>query len=412
MLIRSLIRRWFVTTYRRSVQCTSRSFTILGIETSCDDTCAAIIESTSKTVLASERLSHSRSQLALSGISPRVAAEQHRSSIDELVDKCIQDSRIRPSELDAIAATTTPGLVICLKVGVDKALAMCRDYKRRFIAVHHMKAHALVARLIFDDVRFPFVALLISGAHSIICVVNGPTNFMILGESTNISPGGAIDKVAREAGINPLVHYGAAVEELAKQSTTEKYLLYNDRLPHVDGADFDFLIIKQLFTTVLQKTKEINLPDFCQNLQLIIAGHLCQKLDLALRFVNSRELNTTKQLIVSGGVAANEFIRQAIEKVAVHHEYAVKFPPKQLVTDNAEMIAWTAAEMLNENANCGIPFQQLPSSVYVHARTPIGRDGRAELKEFSSENPTIPKLRLSSLHPTDLKPLFRSSLIK
>ncbi|KAI6186467.1 N(6)-L-threonylcarbamoyladenine synthase [Aphelenchoides besseyi] len=292
MSIQSLVSYLFKANYRRSLPYTARSFTILGIETrfvmfvvmlfgfSCDDTCAAIIESTSKTVLASERLSHTRSQLALSGISPRVAAEQHRSSIDELVDKCLRNSHIRPSELDAIAATTTPGLVICLKVGADKALAMCRDYKRSFIAVHHMRAHALVARLTFDDVRFPFVALLISGAHSIICVVNGPTNFSILGESQNISP----DKVAREAGIDPVVHYGAAVEELAKQSTTEKYLLYNDRLPRVNGADFDFLTIKQMFATLLQKTKEINLPDFCQNLQLIIAGHLCQKARSRLTF--------------------------------------------------------------------------------------------------------------------------------
>ncbi|KAI6190012.1 N(6)-L-threonylcarbamoyladenine synthase [Aphelenchoides bicaudatus] len=386
--------RRFCSAFSRSF-CAKRSLTVLAIETSADDCCAAIVNS-SKNVLSHKRVSFDESQRKLRGILPSLSGQLHRSNIDRLVDECIDEAGIRFDDLDAIGATVKPGLVLCLKVGADKSLGTLQEYNRNFIPIHHMRAHALVSRLVFDDVEFPFLCLLISGGHSILCVVKSAEHFEILGQAISMSPGEAIDKVARSAGIIPKIHYGSEVEEYAKSSS--EFLRYVDRMPHVKGTDFDFTTIRHFFEHTLRNKKDINLNDFCANLQFIVAGHLCQKLVIAFQYLESAgafESNQRKSLVVSGGVAANSVIRSSVEKIATHYGYNTRIPPKDLVVDNAIMCAWTAIEMILAGTNDYFPSDKLPSSVYVEAKSPIGTDLREEVIAFQPEH----KLRLLSMNP-------------
>ncbi|CAD5224144.1 unnamed protein product [Bursaphelenchus okinawaensis] len=330
-----------------STSFSKRFYTVLGIETSCDDTCAAIVDS-ERGILAARRDQNWTSQLKIGGISPFLAAQHHRKMIDFQVHTVINKAGIRYKDLDGVAVSTEPGLVICLKVGVDKALAVCRDHSLSFIPVHHMKAHALSARF-NNDIEFPFVALLISGGHSIIALVNDPENFQIIGQAiSSSSPGEAIDKVARILGLPATPHYGAQVEKLAEKS--DKVIRYVTRLPHTSGADMDFVTLRELFLTALRREKDLEINDFCRNLQHMVTSHLCQKLDVALSFINSKSLVThkNKSLVVAGGVSANKYIRDCVANVASHYGYRIKVPLPQMITDNAEMIAWTGIELLNK----------------------------------------------------------------
>jgi N6-L-threonylcarbamoyladenine synthase len=130
-----------------------------------------------------------------------------------------------------------------------------------------MRAHALVSRLVFDDIQFPFLCLLISGGHAILCIVEGVEDFAILNEATSASPGEVIDKVARAAGLIPKTHYGAVVEEYAKRSTNSNPTPYVTKMPRSKDVDFDFMTIKHRFIDVLNR-QTVNLEDFCLNLQV------------------------------------------------------------------------------------------------------------------------------------------------
>uniref|UniRef100_A0A914SEQ2 N(6)-L-threonylcarbamoyladenine synthase n=1 Tax=Parascaris equorum TaxID=6256 RepID=A0A914SEQ2_PAREQ len=188
---------------------------------SCDDTAVCIL-SGDRRVLSSRRYANREVQNRLGGICPSLAAEQHRSYIDRFVNECLKESGRRLSDLDAVAVTTRPGLVIALKVGISKALSLAREGHIQFVNVHHMQAHATVASLLYPQLHYPYVCVLISGGHALIAVAYGPADFDILASSLSGSPGECLDKLARALPPSAFQfgysHLGAALEQLASNA--------------------------------------------------------------------------------------------------------------------------------------------------------------------------------------------------
>uniref|UniRef100_A0AC35GH76 N(6)-L-threonylcarbamoyladenine synthase n=1 Tax=Panagrolaimus sp. PS1159 TaxID=55785 RepID=A0AC35GH76_9BILA len=371
---------------------------VLGIETSCDDSAVAIV-SADKKVLNSKVFVNRIDQQRIGGISPALSAMQHRTFIDKLIEECLDEIPCRLGDLDAIAVTSCPGLVICLKVGLERAISLARISKVQLMQVHHMRAHALSSRLIDASVDYPFLSLLISGGH-----FKSPSDFDIIGMDSNTSPGECLDKIAREIGLKSNDrHFGAEVERLARQSNEDGCLRFSIKSPSTIGADFYFGSIKNSFLNLIVREKLYSLAerdtvDLCASLQFQVTAHLCRKLHLAFEFLQSKDIFQDKQktLVLSGGVAANQFIFKAIEKLTNYYGYKLIVPPGRLCTDNAEMIAWTGIEMMNENPNVAIPWTSLPSKIYAYDRYPIGTSNLRNEIQTSKFKPQR-KLSLQSI---------------
>uniref|UniRef100_A0A1I7ZHQ7 N(6)-L-threonylcarbamoyladenine synthase n=1 Tax=Steinernema glaseri TaxID=37863 RepID=A0A1I7ZHQ7_9BILA len=383
--------------FLRSRGLATSSQVILGIETSCDDTAISLVSSDLK-ILENRRIANRDAQQRLGGICPSVSAEQHRSTIDDLVSECLQRQRLRAADLRAVAVSDRPGLVICLKVGLSKALALARDARLDVVPVHHMRAHAMTPFLTdsHDRLQFPYVCALISGGHSLICLAKDPDHFEIYGESVAGSPGEAFDKIGRELRLHESreftgIHPGAAIEILARRATgVSAYPVKS--FPYTVGADFDFHSLRnQYLTTLWRHGGEIDLPSFCASVQFSVTAHICAKLHAALEFIMKK--HQPKHLVVSGGVASNQYILKSIRKISEVYGLSTIVPAPELCTDNAAMVASAAWKMIEYKSPSVIPYASLPDSLYAHARYPIGTDKRQELPSRPSR-----RLSLKSLH--------------
>lgn len=363
------------------------SLKVLGIETSCDDTAVAIVTSDRK-ILAAERYTEREIQRKQGGINPSVCAQQHNQHLPRLIEKCLFDSGTSPKELNAVAVTVTPGLVIALKEGISAAIRFARTHQLPLIPVHHMRAHALSVLLVDETVKFPFSTLLLSGGHALIAVAESEEIFKLYGESMSGSPGECIDKVARHLGSLGSefdgIHSGSAVEILASRSSESGHLRYPISLPHVEKANMNFDHIKGSYLNLLDRIRrkegdELDIPDFCASLQNTVTRHIATKLHC---FFDSLEAENRlpKQLIIGGGVAANNYIFNAISKLSAAHGISTTKTPLSLCTDNAEMIAYTGI-LMYENRWKSILWtpEEIPDTIYAHARTPIGIDASSEI---------------------------------
>ncbi|CAO4380672.1 unnamed protein product [Caenorhabditis nigoni] len=378
------------------------SFKVLGIETSCDDTAVAVVTS-DRAILSSERFTERAIQQKQGGINPSVCAQQHRQNLPILIEKCLEDAGTSPKDLDAVAVTVTPGLVIALKEGISAAISFAREHKLPLIPVHHMRAHALSILLVDDSVRFPFSTLLLSGGHALIAVAESAENFKLYGQSVSGSPGECIDKVARHLGDLGSefdgVHAGVAVETLASRFSEFGHQRYPISFPSVGKADMNFDQIKGSYLNLLdriRRTEGVDIPDFCSSLQNTVTRHIASKLHAFFDTLDS-ENRLPKQLVVGGGVAANKYIFDAVSKLSSAYGVSTVKTPLSLCTDNAEMIAYTGI-LMYQNRSKSIYWrpENIPDTIYAHARTPIGPDA-------SSEILTVPRRELvnSTIHGSD-----------
>uniref|UniRef100_A0AC35TGJ4 N(6)-L-threonylcarbamoyladenine synthase n=1 Tax=Rhabditophanes sp. KR3021 TaxID=114890 RepID=A0AC35TGJ4_9BILA len=366
--------------FKRSLNSLEKARIVLGIETSCDDTAVAIVNSEKK-ILATRNYSKKDVQVKLGGICPDVTAQIHRNFIDKAVNECVQEANLRFSDLDAIACTTRPGLVMCLKVGANKGVQLAQKYKLPLIPVHHMRAHSLSAGLDKDvHLRYPFVTILISGGHALIAIAKSPSDFDLIGETENGSPGECLDKIGRALKITKMpefdkIHPGAAIEMLASEAKGEQdYFEYVVKFPSTGGPNFHFTNLKGSFLTMIKQldTDSINLVSMCASVQFTVTAHLCQKVHLALETLRFRGTDAN-QIVVSGGVASNQFIKNALSKVAKHHKFELIVPPKHLCTDNGEMIAWAGLEILRIQDNASI-INNIHNYIFVNDKELIGKD--------------------------------------
>ena len=315
---------------------------ILGIESSCDETAASMItenEHGTPIVLSNIISSQVNIHKEFGGVVPELAARSHVEKIDWIVDKAINDSGRKIEEIDAVASTAGPGLIVCLSVGLSFGKAFAASLNKPFIAVNHLEGHALSPKL-NSNLDYPYLLLLISGGHSQFLKVQGLGKYQRLGTTIDDALGEAFDKTAKLLGIE--FPGGPKIELLAKKGNPDKYILPKP-IFNKGGCNLSFAGLK---TAILKISKNIKTDqekfDLAASFQKTIEEILHKKTKIA--FNEFEKHNKNKKFVVAGGVAANKNIRSMLEKLCVEENYESIFPPIELCGDNAAMIAMVGLE--------------------------------------------------------------------
>lgn len=332
---------------RPNIKAAKRPF-VLGIETSCDETAAAIV-SADKQILAHRVLSQIDDHAEYGGVVPEIAARQHISHLDSLLGSLMKDAAMRFEELDGIAATTGPGLVGGLMVGVMTAKAIAAATGKPFLAVNHLAGHALTARLV-ENIEFPFLLLLVSGGHCQLLSVSGVSDFKRLGTTIDDAAGEAFDKTAKLLGLG--YPGGPAVEKAATEGDPARFRLPKPMVGK-PGCNFSFsglkTAVRRLAEDCVAREGVLTIKDrndICAAFQTVIGDCIVDRLaNAAVMFAEEAGVGN-HPLVVAGGVAANRYLRDRIETFAASSGYSFHAPPMALCTDNGAMIAWAGLERL------------------------------------------------------------------
>ena len=317
---------------------------ILGIETSCDETAASIItenEEGNPIVLSNIISSQVEIHKDFGGVVPELAARSHIEKIDWIVQKAIDVSGKKIDEIDAVASTAGPGLIVCLSVGLSFGKSFAASIDKPFIAVNHLEGHALSPKL-NSNLNYPYLLLLISGGHSQFLNVQGLGKYKRLGTTIDDALGEAFDKTAKLLGIE--FPGGPQIEILAKKGDPNKYDLPKP-IFNKGGCNLSFAGLK---TAVLRITKNIKTDqekfDLAASFQRTIEEILYKKTKIA--FINFEKQSSPgkKSFVVAGGVAANKNIRNMLNNLCEEENYQSIFPPIELCGDNAAMIAMVGLE--------------------------------------------------------------------
>eukprot|EP00252_Welwitschia_mirabilis_P011897 TRINITY_DN2645_c0_g1_i1.p1 TRINITY_DN2645_c0_g1~~TRINITY_DN2645_c0_g1_i1.p1 ORF type:complete len:497 (-),score=91.07 TRINITY_DN2645_c0_g1_i1:164-1654(-) len=380
---------------------------VLGIETSCDDTGAAVVRGDGR-ILSQALSSQSNLLVEYGGVAPKMAQGAHAKVIDEIVTKALTNANVKASDLTAVAVTIGPGLSLCLDVGVRKARQIARRNRLPIVGVHHMEAHALVARLTEKDLQFPFLALLISGGHNLLVLAQGVGQYLQLGTTLDDAIGEAYDKVARWLGLNMNRGGGPAVEELAQEGDPYSIKFSVPMQQHKD-CNFSFAGLKtQGRLAIASRTidagkvtindvgiKERQLrADIAASFQRVAVLHLEQRCDRAIKWAQRIEPNI-KCLVLSGGVASNKYVRAQLDRVAKKNNLNIVLPPPSLCTDNGAMVAWTGIEHFRLGRWEAPPSIDEPEDAWVDLRP------RWQLGEiYSNPEATSRPLERARVHPS------------
>ena len=325
---------------------------VLGIETSCDETAAAVVEDGRRVradVVASQILVHAQ----YGGVVPEVASRQHLATIVPVVRRAVSDAGIGFDELDAIAVTCGPGLVGALLVGVETAKSLAFALNKPLVGVNHLAGHLAAVFLTEDETpgsppKFPHLALLVSGGHTALIRVDEPGRTRLLGSTRDDAAGEAFDKVGKLLGLG--YPGGVKIDKLAATGNPAAVELPR-ALPARDELDFSFSGLK---TAVATKLAQSGLPegqalaDFCASFQAAVVDVLVRK---SRRALVREKLDT---LIVSGGVAANRGLRNALGEAAKADGFALFIPPPKRCTDNAAMIAAEGSALFARGQRSGL----------------------------------------------------------
>ena len=317
---------------------------ILGIESSCDETAASIISENDQgnpivmsNVVSSQVDIHKK----FGGVVPELAARSHVEKIDWIVQKAIDDSGINIKDIDAVASTAGPGLVVCLSVGLSFGKAFAASLNKPFIAVNHLEGHALSPKL-NSKLNYPYLLLLISGGHSQYLSVKNLSNYKRLGTTIDDAIGEAFDKTAKLLGIE--FPGGPQIEVLAKKGDPNKYNLPKP-IFNKGGCNLSFAGLK---TAILKISKEINTDqekfDLAASFQKTVIEILYKKTKIAFAEFEKQNNPKEKKFVVAGGVAANKEIRKMLINLCKKEKYDSIFPTIELCSDNAAMIAMVGLE--------------------------------------------------------------------
>ena len=317
---------------------------ILGIESSCDETAASIITENDQgnpMVLSNVISSQVDVHKEFGGVVPELAARSHLEKIDWIVKKAINDSGIKINEIDAVASTAGPGLVVCLSVGLSFGKAFATSLDKPFIAVNHLEGHALSPKLNLE-LNYPYLLLLISGGHSQYLSVKNLNKYKRLGTTIDDAIGEAFDKTAKLLGVE--FPGGPQIEILAKKGDPNKYSLPKP-IFNKGGCNLSFAGLK---TAILKITKQIKTDqekfDLAASFQKTIIEILYKKTKIAFKEFENQIKPKEKKFVVAGGVAANKEIRKMLINLCEEEGYKSIFPPIELCGDNAAMIAMVGLE--------------------------------------------------------------------
>ena len=317
---------------------------ILGIESSCDETAASIITENDQgnpIVLSNIVSSQADIHKEFGGVVPELAARSHMEKIDYIVQKAINDSAIDIKEIDAVASTAGPGLIVCLSVGLSFGKAFAVSLNKPFIAVNHLEGHALSPKL-NSELDYPYLLLLISGGHSQYLSVKNLSKYERLGTTIDDAIGETFDKTAKLLGIE--FPGGPQIEVLAKKGNPKRYDLPKP-IFNRGGCNLSFAGLK---TAILKITKEIKTDkekfDLAASFQKTVLEILYKKTKIAFSEFEKKVKPKEKKFVVAGGVAANKEIRNMLIKLCKEKNYKPIFPPIELCGDNAAMIGMVGLE--------------------------------------------------------------------
>jgi N6-L-threonylcarbamoyladenine synthase len=360
-----------------------RTRRVLGIETSCDETAVAIVSS-DKEILAHRILSQIDEHSEYGGVVPEIAARQHIQHLDKLISGALGDAHLLVDDLDAVAATTGPGLVGGLMVGVMTAKAMALASGKPFIAVNHLEGHALTARLV-EDIEFPYLLLLVSGGHCQVLMVNGIGEYERLGSTIDDAAGEAFDKTAKL--LNLGYPGGPAIEKLAEEGDDTRFKLPRP-LINKPGCDFSFSGLK---TAVRRAAEDCvreqgalsaqDQADLSASFQKTVGDCLIGRLKNAITMFKERVPTGSYPFVVAGGVAANKYLRQRLEALVAKEGLTFHAAPLELCTDNGAMIAWAGMErfLLDDQIN-DIDVSPRPRWPLDNSAVPMGGSGKKGAK--------------------------------
>ena len=317
---------------------------ILGIESSCDETAASLItenEQGNAIVLSNIVSSQVDVHKEFGGVVPELAARSHMEKIDWIVQKAIDDSGRKIEEIDAVASTAGPGLIVCLSVGLSFGKAFASALNKPFIAVNHLEGHALSPKL-NSSLNYPYLLLLISGGHSQFLNVQGLGKYKRLGTTIDDALGEAFDKTAKLLGVE--FPGGPQIEVLAKKGDPNKYDLPKP-IFNKGGCNLSFAGLK---TAILRISKNIETEqerfDLAASFQKTVEEILYKKTKIAFADFEKQNKVKKKVFVVAGGVAANQNIRSMLTNLCIEENYQSIFPPIELCGDNAAMIAMVGLE--------------------------------------------------------------------
>jgi N6-L-threonylcarbamoyladenine synthase len=321
------------------------SLTVLGIETSCDETAAAVVRRAADgrvEVLSSVIASQIAEHAPYGGVVPEIAARAHVEVIDAIVAAAMSEAAVDYAGLDGVAATAGPGLVGGVMVGLSfgKAVALARDLP--LVAVNHLEGHAVSARLA-ADIPYPFLLLLASGGHCQLLEVAGVGACRRLGSTIDDAAGEAFDKIAKSLGLP--YPGGPALEKLAEGGDAARFTLPRSLLGR-EGCDFSFSGLKTAAARMAAGLAEADKRDLAAAVQEAIARQLCERTDKALAAYARAHAGRDLRFVVAGGVAANRTVRARLEATAAARGFSFDAPPLAYCTDNAAMIALAGAERL------------------------------------------------------------------
>jgi N6-L-threonylcarbamoyladenine synthase len=320
---------------------------VLGLETTCDETAAAVVRLNSdgtRDILSNRIRSQTEEHSRFGGVVPEIAARAHVEILDGMIRDAMAEAKCRFGDLDAVAAAAGPGLIGGVLVGLTTGKALSLGLGRPLIAVNHLEAHALTPRLV-EDITFPYLLLLASGGHTQLVAVRDIGDYRRIGTTIDDAIGEAFDKIAKMLGLG--FPGGPAVEAAAMAGDPERFAFPRPMHGRAE-PDFSLSGLKtavRIAAGAIQPLKDQDVADLCASFQAAVVDCVIDRTRHGLR-VFHRDYGQPSALVIAGGVGANRGIRQALQRLATEAGLRLALPPARLCTDNGAMIAWAGIERL------------------------------------------------------------------
>ena len=326
--------------------------TFLGIETSCDETSAAIVQAdrnNNSSVLSNIISSQAKKHEKFGGVVPELAARAHIENTEFVIKDAIQKSKINLKDIDGVAATAGPGLIVSLHVGLNIGKSIACSIKKPFLAINHLEGHALSPGL-DKKIEYPYLLLLISGGHSQFLIVKDVGSYQQLGTTIDDAVGEAFDKTAK---ILELKYPGGPNVEKFAKGGDKKYFKLPQPIINRGGCNLSFAGLK---TAVMHQAKNISKDkklkkNLAASFQYTINEILRKKTLIAMKDFREKIKKKNPDFVIAGGVAANKTIRNNLKSVCKEKEFNANFPPVEYCGDNAAMIAWAGIQRFKKNKN-------------------------------------------------------------
>ncbi len=320
---------------------------VLGIETTCDETAAAVVRLKDEgggEILSNEIKSQIADHAAFGGVVPEIAARAHVEVLDQLISRALDAAGMELSDLDGIAASAGPGLIGGVLVGLTTAKALALALRKPLLAINHLEGHALTARLT-DNVPFPYLLLLMSGGHTQLIAVHGVGEYKRLGTTVDDAIGEAFDKTAKLLGLP--YPGGPAVEVQARGGDAARFTLPRPMLGR-SKPDFSLAGLKTAVRLEAERSAPLSprdVADLCASFQAAVVDVVIDRTRAALRLFRETA-GMPMALVAAGGVASNDALRRALARFSGESGLKLVLPPAALCTDNGAMVAWAGIERL------------------------------------------------------------------